>query len=129
VLAASAIYILCLACAKLALLMFYYALLNVMQFWKYFIYVVSGIITAYTLAIFFALIFACHPIQRNWDPIPQSWNMDYCIDRAGLYLATAITNTTSDIILILIPIQIIWRLRLPVRQKLGIAAIFGVGCL
>ncbi|GAM37483.1 hypothetical protein TCE0_024r07439 [Talaromyces pinophilus] len=128
-LAASTIYILCLACAKLAILMFYYALLNVMQFWKYVIYVVSGIIVAYTLAIFFALIFACYPVERNWDPIPQFWDMDYCIDRTGLYLATALTNTTSDIILILIPIPIIWRLHVPVGQKLGIAAIFGVGCM
>lgn len=128
-LAASTIYILCLACAKLAILMFYYALLNVMQFWKYVIYIVSGIIVAYTLAIFFALIFACHPVERNWDPIPQFWDMDYCIDRTGLYLATALTNTTSDIILILIPIPIIWRLHVPVGQKLGIAAIFGVGCM
>ena len=100
-----------------------------MQFWKYVIYVVSSIIVAYTLAIFFSLIFACHPVGRNWDPIPQSWKMDYCIDRMGVYLATALTNTTSDMILILIPIPIIWRLHVPVRQKLGIAAIFGVGCM
>jgi len=128
-LAGSTIYVLWLACAKLAILMFYYALLNVMQFLKYVIYVVSGIIVAYTLAIFFALIFACHPVERNWGPILQFRDMDYCIDRAGLYLATALTNTTSDIILIPIPIPIIWRLHVPVGQKLGIAAIFGVGCM
>jgi hypothetical protein len=109
--------------------MFYYTLLNVMEFWKYVIYVVSGIIVAYTLAIFLALIFACHPIERNWDQIPQSWNMNACIHRTGLYFATALTNTASDIILILIPIRIIWRLHVPVRQKLGIAAMFGVGCM
>ncbi|KAF3390003.1 hypothetical protein DPV78_011518 [Talaromyces pinophilus] len=128
-LAASTIYFLCLAFAKLAILMFYYALLNVMQFWKYVIYVVSGIIVAYTLAIFLALIFACHPVERNWDAIPPFWEIDHCIDRAGLYLATAITNTMSDIILILIPIPIIWKLHVTVRQKLGIAAILGVGCM
>lgn len=128
-LAAPTIYILCLGFAKLAILMFYYALLNVMQFWKYVIYVVSGIIVTYTLAIFLALIFACHPVERNWDPILPFWDMDYCINRAGLYLATAITNTTTDIILILIPIPIIWKLHVPVGQKLGIAAILGVGCM
>lgn len=109
--------------------MFYYALLNVMRFWKYVIYVVSGIIAAYTFVIFFAFIFACHPIERNWDLIPQSLHMDHCIHRPDLYLATAVTDTTVGIILILIPIRIIWRLHVPVRQKLGIAAIFGVGCM
>ena len=109
--------------------MFYYAILNVLEFWKYFIYIVSGIIISYTLAIFLALIFACHPVERNWEPIPQSWTRDHCIDRTGLYFATALTNTVSDIILILIPIPMIWRLHVSVRQKLGIAAIFGVGCM
>lgn len=109
--------------------MFYYTLLNVMQFWKYIIYVVGAIIIGYTIALFLALIFACHPIQRNWDPIPQSFDRKVCIRRADLYLATAITNTVSDVILILIPIQIVWHLHVSLRRKFGIAAIFGVGCL
>lgn len=126
VLAVSVIYILCIACAELALLMFYYALLNVMRFWKYVIYVVSGIIAAYTFVIFFVFIFSCRPIERT---LPQSSHMDHCIHRASLYLATAVANTMIGIILILIPIRVIWRLHVPVRQKLGVAAIFGVGCM
>ncbi|EED15620.1 conserved hypothetical protein [Talaromyces stipitatus ATCC 10500] len=128
-LAASTIYIMCLACAKIALLLFYYSLLHVIQFWKYFMHVVIGIIAVYTIAIFFSLIFACHSIGKSWDPTPQTSHMSYCVDRLGLYLANAILNTVSDIILTLIPVPIVWSLHVPVGQKLGIAAIFAIGCL
>lgn len=127
-LAASILYIPCLACAKLAILMFYYALLSVVNFLKYAIYVVGAVIIAYSIALFFALIFACHPIQKNWDG-PSMTTPGWCISRPGLYLALTTTNTFSDILIILLPIPTILRLHVPISQKLGIAALFGIGRL
>jgi hypothetical protein len=127
-LAASVIYIPCLACAKLAILMFYYALLNVVQFWKNVIYIIGAIITACSIALLLAIIFACHPIQKSWDG-PLMTTQGWCISRPGLYLALTIYNTISDMVLILIPIPTIWHLHVRTAQKLGVAALFGIGCL
>ncbi|PYH98439.1 hypothetical protein BO71DRAFT_344885 [Aspergillus ellipticus CBS 707.79] len=114
------------AMAKIALLILYYRLLNMITVWKYVIVLFTFIIVGYTIALTLALIFACHPIAKNWD---ASIKTGYCVNRVGLYLATAITNTASDVVLIIIPIPVVLGLRLPLVQKLGIACMFGMGCL
>ncbi|KAJ5266942.1 hypothetical protein N7478_009750 [Penicillium angulare] len=126
VLAAAIIYIPCLAFAKLALLMLYYRLLNTFTGWKYTLYVLAFIISGYSLALSLALIFACNPLQKGWDGTILRGS---CINRPAVYLATAITNTVSDIVLILIPVKVVWGLRMRLIPKLGVAVIFGIGCL
>jgi hypothetical protein len=120
------IYIPCLAFAKLALLMLYYRLLNTVRAWTYTIYVFAFIVSGYSLALALALIFACSPIQKGWDPTITSGS---CIDQPAIYLATAITNTASDVVLILIPVKVVWNLRIRLIQKLGVIFMFGIGCL
>lgn len=127
-LAAAILYIPCLACAKLAILMFYYALLNIIDLWKRVIYIVGAIIMSYSIALFFALLFACNPIHKNWDS-PSKTTQGSCVSRPGLYLAMAITNVVTDLMLIWIPIPTIARLHVPRAQKIGIVAIFGIGFL
>ncbi|PYI01253.1 hypothetical protein BO78DRAFT_401468 [Aspergillus sclerotiicarbonarius CBS 121057] len=126
ILAGTIIYLPALATAKFALLMLYYRLVGMVRVWKCVIYLVASIIAGYTVAITLALIFACNPIAKNWD---VTITTGHCINRTGFYLATAITNTVSDVMLILIPIPVVFRLRLPLIQKLGISCMFGIGCL
>jgi hypothetical protein len=73
-----------------------------------------------------ALIFACHPIERAWNAAITTGS---CIDRPAVYLATAITNTVSDVVLFVVPVPAVVRLHLPMTQKIGVICIFGVGCL
>ncbi|QMW28917.1 hypothetical protein G4B84_004252, partial [Aspergillus flavus NRRL3357] len=126
-LAAPVIYVPALAFAKLALLMLYYRLLQATHtLYVYVIYAVGFIIAGYSLALPLALIFGCSPIQKSWDITITTGS---CINTAGVYLATAITNTISDVILLLLPIPVVWGLRLPVIQKVGVLCMFGVGFL
>ncbi|OJI79384.1 hypothetical protein ASPTUDRAFT_59470 [Aspergillus tubingensis CBS 134.48] len=125
-LAAAIIYVPALAAAKFALLMLYYRLLHMIRIWRNIIFLVTFIIASYTIALTLGLIFPCQPIAKNWD---LTITTGHCVDRVGFYLATAITNTVSDIILILIPIPVIIKLKLPLIQKLGVGCMFGIGCL
>ncbi|KAF3392439.1 hypothetical protein F1880_008677 [Penicillium rolfsii] len=129
VLAAAVIYIPCLAFAKLSLLMLYYRLLSTFsRGWAYSIYIIAFFISGYSLALTLALIFACNPVQKGWDiSIPP--DVGSCISRPGVYLATAVTNTLSDVILILIPIRVVSGLQMRLSQKIGVVAMFCIGCL
>jgi hypothetical protein len=82
------------------------------------------IIAGYSIALALALIFACQPIQKAWDITITTGS---CINRQGAYLATAVTNTASDIALIIIPIPAVWRLRMPLGQRLAVVGMFTVG--
>ncbi|GLB19599.1 hypothetical protein AtubIFM61612_009506 [Aspergillus tubingensis] len=119
-LAAAIIYVPALAAAKFALLMLYYRLLHMIRIWRNIIFLVTFIIAGYTIALTLGLIFPCQPIAKNWD---LTITTGHCVDRVGFYLATAITNTVSDIILILIPIPVIIKLKLPLIQKLGVGSV------
>ncbi|EHA24932.1 hypothetical protein ASPNIDRAFT_40852 [Aspergillus niger ATCC 1015] len=114
------------AAAKFALLMLYYRLLHMIRIWRNIIFLVTFFIAGYTIALTLGLIFPCQPIAKNWD---LTITTGHCVNRVGFYLATAITNTVSDVLLIIIPIPVIAKLKLPLVQKLGVGCMFGIGCL
>ncbi|KAE8136463.1 hypothetical protein BDV38DRAFT_112452 [Aspergillus pseudotamarii] len=125
ILAAAVIYLPALAFAKVGLIILYHRIINKQRGYKWALHIISGIICAYSIAISLALIFACNPIQRSWD---SSITRGSCIDRAGLYIATAVTNIVSDLALILVPVPLVLGLQMPRIQKVGLLGMFIVGC-
>lgn len=106
--------------------MLYYRLLESIRAYVYTLYLVGFVIVGYSVALTLALLFACSPLEKNWTPSILEGS---CINRPGAYLATAVTNTVSDIVLIIIPVRVVWKLRLRFAEKLGAIIVFGIGCL
>ncbi|KAE8406582.1 hypothetical protein BDV37DRAFT_292122 [Aspergillus pseudonomiae] len=125
ILAAAVIYVPALAFAKVGLIILYHRIINKQNTYKWALHIISAIICGYSVAIVFALIFACNPIQRSWD---SSITRGSCIDRNGLYIATAVTNIVSDLALIVVPVPLVLGLQMPRVQKLGLLFMFVVGC-
>uniref|UniRef100_A0A8H7N5M0 Rhodopsin domain-containing protein n=1 Tax=Bionectria ochroleuca TaxID=29856 RepID=A0A8H7N5M0_BIOOC len=53
----------------------------------------------------------------------------HCINRPAVYMMIAVTNIVSDIVLFVLPLPMVISLHIPVRQKIGLAFIFGIGSL
>ena len=85
-----------------------------------------AMIAAYSLAIMFAILFACTPIQKGWDITVTEGN---CINRDALYIAAVATNVATDLILLILPIPVMVQLKLPAVQKVGLLCMFAVGSL
>lgn len=81
-------------------------------------------IAGYSMGIFFSLIFSCMPIAKSFD---ISVTGGRCISTAALYIATAVFNIASDIILFILPIPMVVGLQMRWKQKLGLLFIFGIG--
>ncbi|KAJ0422220.1 hypothetical protein BJY00DRAFT_311282 [Aspergillus carlsbadensis] len=127
--ASSILYIPSLALAKLALLLLYHSILSPTTPTKtplYLLYALGAIITAYSIALILALIFACDPLARAWD---ASVTQGRCINRNAVYMATAVTNTASDVVLLGVAVWIVSRLRMSmgVWVRVGLIFLFGVG--
>ncbi|KAI1025969.1 hypothetical protein LB503_006986 [Fusarium chuoi] len=122
---AAFIYVLCGSLAKLALLMFYFRL-SPQRWFKISVWSTAVFISGYTIGIFFAVMFACHPIAMNWDVTITEGK---CINRPGLYIATAITNIISDVILFILPLPMVLQLQMPFKQKVGLMGILTIGSL
>ncbi|KAL8667129.1 MAG: hypothetical protein Q9168_007348, partial [Polycauliona sp. 1 TL-2023] len=87
------------------------------------------ICTLCTLTIMFYLactifrILQCVPREKIWDPQVQGT----CIDSVAGILASAIVNTMSDFILLVLPLNSIWRLQMAVGKKWQVSAVFATG--
>lgn len=52
---------------------------------------------------------------------------DKCIDAIPMYLTQAYADVVLDVFILIIPIPMIYKLRLPSRQKIAVLGIFLLG--
>ncbi|KAF2865698.1 hypothetical protein BDV95DRAFT_599405 [Massariosphaeria phaeospora] len=101
-------------------------------YWKLFrvtarvpILIVASICAIWLIAFTFVFIFACDPVRASWDitigPTAK------CIDIKTLYVAAAIPNVLTDVLLILLPLPYVWRLHAPIAQRIVLVFVFLLG--
>lgn len=110
------------AFTKLAIIFLY---LRIFTQWnlKRFAQILAGIIFVGSFAFAIASVFECNPIHRVWDrTIPGT-----CFNLGASWYAYAAFNTICDLIIIIMPMQAIWKLQLKWTQKVSLAAVFLLG--
>ena len=70
--------------------------------------------------------FICQPIRYRWAPSVVHGS---CGDQKSLDMYIAILNLLQDIIVVVLPIPILWRLQMARSKKMGLIGIFGVGIM
>jgi len=125
IMTASVLYVPCLGLSKFSLLLFYHQL-SPIRWFKTFVYILMAVVVGYSSTIIFALIFACNPIAKNWD---ITITKGTCINRAAIYIATAVVNIATDVMLLILPIPMIFHLQMPTMQKVGVVFIFTLGSM
>lgn len=68
-------------------------------------------------------IFICTPISHYWDPVPHG----RCVDQPKIFLTDTALAIITDFLILVIPIPLIWRLRMSLCRKLKIIAMLGAG--
>ncbi|KAM3459817.1 hypothetical protein NHJ6243_006549 [Beauveria neobassiana] len=77
----------------------------------------------YTVAIAIIMLFHCNPVRKAFDLRIQT---GACLDTGILYMATAVSNILTDVMLFLLPTPMVLRLEMDRAQKMGAIAIFGI---
>ncbi|KAL4963948.1 uncharacterized protein BDV14DRAFT_201430 [Aspergillus stella-maris] len=89
---------------------------------------VAYILIAVTyIAVICSILFGCHPMSKNWQIYPDPGN--YCqpaVSKIDVYV-TVTLNVATDIYLISIPTPILFKARLPIREKLELLVLFSGG--
>ncbi|OCK72816.1 hypothetical protein K432DRAFT_430883 [Lepidopterella palustris CBS 459.81] len=70
--------------------------------------------------------FQCRPIHAAWDPTIVD---KYCVNTTAALISLAALNSLSDFAVYLWPARTLWRIQLPLRQRLGLVATFSAGCV
>ncbi|PGH02239.1 hypothetical protein AJ79_07688 [Helicocarpus griseus UAMH5409] len=112
--------------AKCSILAFYLRLSQERVF-RTAVYLTIAFIACYATSGLLVIIFSCNPVEGSWDLNVASQPTTYCVNRPVNYIAQASFNIFSDIVIILLPIRTIWKLQMPLNQRLSIIAIFACG--
>jgi len=90
---------------------------------------------AHMVSVFLAVVFQCSPVHMYWnhhktDEVVdgQIVNDNYsCIDQASFSLSTAAIAVLTDVAILLVPIAMMWKLRMPLRRKLAVIFVLSLG--
>ena len=82
-----------------------------------------GITGAFFVATVFATLLQCMPIQGMWD-----WNITtVCDNQLAALGGTGATNAFIDVIILVLPIPLVWNLKLRRLTRAVLVGIFGMG--
>ncbi|KAH7068331.1 hypothetical protein BKA63DRAFT_581790 [Paraphoma chrysanthemicola] len=102
------------------------------QVW--FLWGVICFLIPFALAGLGTLVFQCNPIAAAWDidlqPPPMGHGTARCFsgdtfDAIGLF--NGIVNISTDFLLALAPVPLVWKLQMPLRTRLTLVAILSLG--
>lgn len=78
------------------------------------------------ITLFLFQFLSCRPLAHAWNPFIPG----ICVrDRLVVHIISASINTASDLIIVILPQPVIWRLELSRARKCGLSAVFLLGGL
>ena len=96
--------------------------------WTYFTILVILMVTCIFLNIFscspIATAFTLSSIGKMEDPRKIE-----CLDRNAISLATRAVHIITDWLLLPVPLIIVWRLQMPLRKRIKLMLVFGIGLI
>jgi hypothetical protein len=112
-----------LAFVKLSIISTYWRIFP-SQWVKHTLFVLAALVTSVAIVTIFGTIFQCRPIAAAWDFTIQNGS---CIQVRTLFLFATVFSVLTDVLLCVIPMPLIWRLKISMQDKIGISGLFGLG--
>ena len=78
---------------------------------------------ALLVTIILETLLICRPFAYFWDKSVRG----VCGNEVITYLTAGIFNLLVDVIIVVLPMPMLWRLQLPWTKKLALTGIFGLG--
>ncbi|MCJ1361386.1 hypothetical protein MMC16_000485 [Acarospora aff. strigata] len=108
---------------KASLLLFYARIFGRVRRFRIALWVAAGIIFGWFISINLVALLTCIPVHKAWKPeVPG-----FCLDVHKIFLGVATSNVITDVILLVLPMPMIWTLRMKLAQKLALIGVFILG--
>ncbi|MCJ1356281.1 MAG: hypothetical protein MMC33_006275 [Icmadophila ericetorum] len=118
------LYGLSITTVKISVLLLYCRMFMLRSF-QYSTYAVGSLCLIWFLIILLVSFFECRPIAVAWDSSVSG----KCIDLTSLYYGLTISNVILDVVINLMPVKMVWKLQLPLRQRLFVLCVMGLGII
>ncbi|KAH8704331.1 hypothetical protein GQ44DRAFT_732480 [Phaeosphaeriaceae sp. PMI808] len=110
---------------KVSILLLYLRLSPYYRF-RIAVWVLMVIVVGYSIVGSFAFLFNCQPIAKSWDVRIMDGK---CINLFKIYVAHGILNIITDIAMLLLPIVLVRKLKLPMKEKVALSGLFMTGTM
>ncbi|MCJ1479222.1 hypothetical protein MMC13_007907 [Lambiella insularis] len=107
---------------KLCILLMYRRLFPTRHF-TLAVYILGSVLILWWIVSFVMGVVNCMPIPGFWNPTLSA----RCINFENYSIGYAVVNISTDLIILTLPIRVVWRLQLPIGQKIGLTFIFLLG--
>ena len=114
-----------LAFAKLSFLCLYLNI-NPAQGFRTSVYLTMFVVVGSCVGIVISLLAACKPFAKNTDVTIQEGQ---CLNKTALYIATAVLNIITDLMVIVLPIPMVVGLQMGRSRKIMLILLFSVGSM
>ncbi|KAH8892476.1 hypothetical protein GQ53DRAFT_604126, partial [Thozetella sp. PMI_491] len=106
---------------KISLLLQYYRIFS--HHMRRITLIAMGIIGMWCTALVLTSIFSCTPIEGFWNKDIEA----RCIPQIPQWYINAAGNIATDLFIFALPIPVLWKLKLPLSQRLSLVGVFGIG--
>ena len=86
---------------------------------------VGTFVICWYISIQITAIVQCLPIHYYWHRTGQG----HCIEHNKFYIALAALNLMTDVLILVVPIPLVWRLNTSRTKKIGLSVVFSLGAL
>lgn len=124
------LYTVAITAAKLSLLLFLYRIFHVDKRFRIAAWITGGVLVLWSLITILLAIFSCKPIRASWDlkvrMDPKTVCYPKAYDVANIY---GFCNVITDVVLIVLPIPLVWKMQVNLKKKFAVAMVFATGAL
>ena len=86
-----------------------------------------GLVVSHDIAALFGAMFACTPVSEFWNLTSYTiFQNPACIKLLPFDIFNSTWSAIEDVIIWMLPIPIVWGLKVPTRRKLGLYTLLGV---
>ena len=111
--------------SRISLVLLYHRVF-VQPWFRYCCWVLVALFAGYSFSTVIADLCTVFPVEAGWN---RNVKPTRKINTETLYIANCGFNISTDAILLLMPLLVIWRLNMTILHKLGLSAIFSLGIL
>ncbi|KAH8882369.1 hypothetical protein GQ53DRAFT_665803 [Thozetella sp. PMI_491] len=121
---AEVFYVVDLGLIKASILFMYIRVFLANQTFHRVVYGTLGFLAVSTTVISLLTIFSCRPVDFFWD---KDIKTGRCLDINSLAYANSALAVVQDLLIILLPLGVLWKLSMPLKRKLLVVAMFAIG--
>ncbi|KAM7214525.1 hypothetical protein V8F06_010086 [Rhypophila decipiens] len=87
------------------------------------VWITHGMNVAWWIGCIFGTIFHCNPVEKNWNAAVEG----ECLPNSGMFIGSAVPSVFIDLVILLLPLPLLWHIKVSAAKKIGIIMIFILG--